>query len=48
MPAPYMARNKWMMCQNIGLLTKEDMERYILSSYQLMRDTLPKKVRENL
>lgn len=48
MPAPYMARNKWIKCDDIGLLEKDDLEKYIRQSYVLMRDTLSKKLRESL
>jgi predicted DNA-binding protein (MmcQ/YjbR family) len=48
MPAPYMARNKWIMCTDIGLLEVADLERYIRKSYLLMRDKLSKKALEKL
>lgn len=47
-PAPYMARNKWIQCQDIGLLTRSEMETYILRSYQIIRSKLPRKVQDLL
>ncbi len=47
-PAPYMARNKWIMCTDIGLLYKDDLEKYIRQSYALILGTLPKKFRGSL
>ena len=46
-PAPYMARNKWILCHDIELLTAHDMA-YIRKSYELIRNTLSKKVIEML
>lgn len=43
-PAPYMARAKWVLVQNAGRLTKKEWETYILQSYELVKKKLPKKL----
>jgi predicted DNA-binding protein (MmcQ/YjbR family) len=47
-PAPYMARNKWVNIQQPGALTNEEWKYYIGNSYQLIRSKLPKKVQNAL
>ncbi|WP_207493548.1 MmcQ/YjbR family DNA-binding protein [Aridibaculum aurantiacum] len=44
-PAPYMARHKWVMVEMSTALTKEEWKQYILQSYQLVVAKLPKKVK---
>ena len=46
-PAPYMARNKWVNVQNPAALTGQEWEYYIENSYQLIKSKLPKKIRES-
>lgn len=46
--AAYLARNQWVYCADIGLLTAEDADRYIRRSYELIRAKLPKKWREDV
>jgi predicted DNA-binding protein (MmcQ/YjbR family) len=48
MPAPYMARAKWVLVTAPDKLSKKDWENYIRSSYELIKAKLPKKKRENL
>lgn len=43
-PAPYLARNKWMQVQSWGRLTDIEWEYYVKQSYALVRAKLPKKV----
>ena len=44
-PAPYVARYKWVQVQKPDRLTKKDWEHYIRQSYELIRSKLPKKIR---
>ncbi len=46
MPAPYMARNKWIMCKDIAFLNKEDLNLYVRKSYDLIMGKLPKTVQK--
>jgi predicted DNA-binding protein (MmcQ/YjbR family) len=47
-PAPYLARSHWIRCQDISMLSPEEMETCLRKSYELILNTLPKKIRENL
>ncbi|AHM62174.1 hypothetical protein D770_19615 [Flammeovirgaceae bacterium 311] len=47
-PAPYLARYKWVLIENANSLSPEAWERYILHSYQLVKDKLPAKVKKQL
>jgi predicted DNA-binding protein (MmcQ/YjbR family) len=47
-PAPYMARAKWVMVQSIGKLSKKEWEKYIFQSYTLVKNKLPKKLLKEL
>jgi predicted DNA-binding protein (MmcQ/YjbR family) len=42
-PAPYVARYKWVMVQDPKALTKKEWEFYITQSYELVKSKLPKK-----
>jgi len=42
-PAPYVARYKWVMVENPKALTKKEWEFYITQSYDLVKAKLPKK-----
>jgi predicted DNA-binding protein (MmcQ/YjbR family) len=48
MPAPYMARAKWVLVTNPSKLHKQDWELYIRQSYDLVKAKLTKKVRMTL
>ena len=48
MPAPYMARAKWVLVTNPSKLNKKDWEQYIRNSYELVKKKLTKKVGEQL
>jgi len=48
MPAPYMARAKWVLVTKPERLSKKEWETYIRRSYELIKAKLPKKTRENL
>jgi predicted DNA-binding protein (MmcQ/YjbR family) len=47
-PAPYMARAKWVLVTNPSKLSKKEWEQYIKQSYELVKKKLTKKVREQL
>lgn len=47
-PAPYMARAKWVLVTNPSKLNKKQWEQYIKQSYQLVSMKLTKKLREQL
>ena len=46
MPAPYMARAKWVLVTDPSRLNKKKWEEYIEGSYQLVKGTLSKKFRQ--
>ena len=48
MPAPYMARNKWVLITDPSKLTKKEWERYIRQSYEMIKSKLTKKLRGEL
>jgi predicted DNA-binding protein (MmcQ/YjbR family) len=45
-PAPYMARNKWVALQRWDVLPMREVKRLIRKSYELVYAKLPKKVQE--
>ncbi len=47
-PAPYVARYKWVLADDIAIMTKSDWEKYIKQSYELVKAKLPAKVRKGL
>ncbi len=47
-PAPYMARNKWVLVTKSSALKKKDWENYVRQSYDLVKEKLTKKVRKDL
>ncbi|NEU07827.1 hypothetical protein GZH53_05840 [Flavihumibacter sp. R14] len=47
-PAPYMARNKWVNIQEPTALSDDEWEYYIENSYRLIKSKLPKKVQQTL
>lgn len=48
MPAPYVARYKWVLVTDLDKLSKKDWEFYINQSYQLVKSKLPKKLLKGL
>ena len=46
MPAPYMARAKWVLVTDPSKLNKKEWERYVKQSYELVKIKLTKKLRE--
>lgn len=47
-PAPYVARYKWILVEDISRFSKKEWEHYIRQSYELVRSKLPKKVLKEL
>jgi len=47
-PAPYMARNKWVLISAEAKLRKGKLGRLIKQSYELVKAKLPKKVQRGL
>jgi predicted DNA-binding protein (MmcQ/YjbR family) len=47
-PAPYMARNKWVNVQSSTAFNQEEWEYYLRNSYQLIRSRLSKKLQLQL
>jgi predicted DNA-binding protein (MmcQ/YjbR family) len=48
MPAPYLARYKWVRIDDINLLSKKQWEFYIQESYMLIASRLPEKIKKQL
>ncbi len=47
-PAPYAARHKWVLVEDIRVMNKKKLELYISQSYELVRSKLSKKIQEGL
>ena len=47
-PAPYLARNKWVYADSFTALKDKEWKQYIRLSYDLIRAGLPKKVQRSL
>ena len=47
-PAPYMARAKWVMVTDPSRLNKNEWEAYIKQSYELVKAKIPKKTLKEL
>jgi predicted DNA-binding protein (MmcQ/YjbR family) len=47
-PAPYMARNKWVMVQQANKVSKAEWKQFVQNSYELVKAKLPKKVQAEL
>ncbi|HEV8426569.1 MAG TPA: MmcQ/YjbR family DNA-binding protein [Pyrinomonadaceae bacterium] len=43
-PAPYVARYKWVLVEDVSSLSRKEWEHYMRQSYDLVRAKLPKKV----
>lgn len=48
MPAPYLARAKWIQVSKPEILNKKQWEEYISQSYELVKQNLTKKQRQSL
>ena len=47
-PAPYLARYKWVYIQNENVLSQEEWKRYIQCSYEMVKRKLPKKALQKM
>ena len=47
-PAPYLARAKWVACQEYNALEPAELREYIRESYEQVLAKLPKKAREKM
>jgi predicted DNA-binding protein (MmcQ/YjbR family) len=47
-PAPYLARNKWVLLKTPDVLPRVELKRLIKDSYKMVAAKLPKKVRGEL
>lgn len=47
-PAPYMARAKWVLLTEPAKLGKKELENHIRTSYELVKAKLPKKLQKEL
>ncbi len=47
-PAPYVARYKWVLVQQPDKFSKKEWEHYIRQSYELVKGKLPKKILKEL
>jgi predicted DNA-binding protein (MmcQ/YjbR family) len=43
-PAPYVARYKWVLVEDVRKLTSKEWSHYFKQSYDLVRANLPKKL----
>jgi len=48
MPAPYMARNKWVLVTDVKKIKPKETEKLIRQSYEMIAAKLTKKLRSNL
>lgn len=48
MPAPYVARYHWVALERFDVLPERELKDLLKTAYELVRDKLPKKVREEL
>jgi predicted DNA-binding protein (MmcQ/YjbR family) len=47
-PAPYLARNKWVLLESLDVVPRAELKRLIHDSYAMVAARLPKKVRGKL
>lgn len=43
-PAPYVARFKWILVEDTNIFNKQKWEHYIRQSYNMVKEKLPKKI----
>ena len=48
MPAPYVARYHWVALERFDALPERELKSLLTTAYELVRDKLPKKVRDTL
>ncbi len=47
-PAPYLARNKWVLLKDTSRIPRKKLEAYIKQSYELILSKLPKKTQQEI
>jgi predicted DNA-binding protein (MmcQ/YjbR family) len=47
-PAPYVAKHKWILIQDVKVFTRKKWEQYIRQSYDLVVAKLPKKIQTQI
>jgi predicted DNA-binding protein (MmcQ/YjbR family) len=47
-PAPYVAKYKWVLIDDVQKMNKKDWQRYIKQSYELVKEKLPAKKKKEL
>ncbi len=47
-PAPYVAKYKWVLIDDISKMAKADWQKYLKQSYELVKDKLPPKIKKTL
>lgn len=47
-PAPYVARYKWVLVEDINTLSAKEWKHYVTQSYTLVKEKLPAKIRKQL
>jgi predicted DNA-binding protein (MmcQ/YjbR family) len=47
-PAPYVARYKWVLADDLNAMGIKEWEMYVKQSYSLVRDKLPPKIKKEL
>lgn len=47
-PAPYVARYKWVLIDDINRMEQKDWKYYLHQSYQLVKDKLPARIKKQL
>lgn len=47
-PAPYVAKYKWVLIEDISKMKKTDWKRYVQQSYDLVKTKLPVKLKKQL
>lgn len=47
-PAPYMARHKWVMAETLDVLSDKEWKAFIKGSYEMIKAKLPAKLRNNI
>lgn len=47
-PAPYVAKYKWVLIDDINKMKKTDWEKYVRQSYDLVKEKLPAKIKKQL
>lgn len=47
-PAPYVAKHKWVLAEDINLMKKTEWKKYLHQSYELVKSKLPAKLKKQL